>query len=1567
MAKRVVSPEASGDIGGGYESQVAACYLASLLAGGITPGLRDAVCVEVAFQQGPRRPLDDIVISARSGDGGERRLDLQIKHSLTVSAGTSNADFRRIVADTWRTIQLPDFQHGLDRAGAASADVTSEAVRACRKISDIARQSIDAAAFASALAMPGQLGRAASKAEAAVRALLGVHLKHAANDDELHAFWRHFTLLRVETEGDYTPDRTTAVERIAAAGVTGGRTPAEVLAALTTLAAELKPRAAKVDRSAIIELLRSNGIGITLSAPVLATVARSARRAVRKLIEGWGPQDRGTAILPEFVMGGVGVEGVPPTLLDIAAVTALIEEQRRITVVGEPGAGKSMALVQLAASILESEGGPVPILCSLPAAAAAGVGILDFVAQRTAFLDVPRTELARLVDADLVVLLLDGWNELAADQRSKALADISALTRDSPGLRIFVTTRAGTSSPLPSGPRLQVRPFDRRRQELAAVAQMGEAGREVFVRARAVPALRPLMATPILLRSIIARGAQGKLPRGREAAIAGLVETSVGDDLRAERLRSSLRGNHVALLDALAWRMSELEVTWLSREEAIRTFAPMLISLARDGLIAQTPAVDALELLLSIHLLVADEDGPGSDVRFQHQLIQEWFASHLLDQILLATACEPGRNRLDRLIDRPSWSVAFQLSADRLSTEPAAATALGVLIVRTTGIAPILAAEIARSAGEGAWATIAPEVVAFARRWSKLDPDRAAFFMLVSGRPEFAYDMWAMARDKAEIVMSLMRQSQGVTFEGLHPTWRENFPSLPNETRRVLVADLIEEGTAEALALAVESATADADEGVIATAVDYLSFRGELSHLAALLDDLPEPMWEKLVRVRAPEELSVEHAERWQAARRSRLVTATGPEWVSLALEFDAAPPDQIVAAAFDLMGEHWVKSPLQDAVREAHPDAFARELAARILDGRSLPWGIDERIPDLQPGDLALYLAKALDPTTDDHYRSLSARMLDAEAVNDLVCRVVDDAAPGPRHDWSERLVYDALAHVQFRHLARSLSSIKVARAAQGIAAASMLADWRGASEERSRLPDTGFYAGLVARCAEWSAVVVRDVDGPRYGLAEVARAMARLADPSLATAATALWHENRRRHSGQRRQARERPELAGQGEAHMEYGYSYRNAFAAIGGDALVDTLLGSLGNPDLEEDAAFSLARMRRIKHEREDEDHFATSRAASDRREAHAALANAPADCVADALLEAADLLRVTGDETERNRALRLATAATGMHFGIRASIFDDLLRSEGASRPVLDLCEALAAEGQTLPSDVIRSRLKQARQGLEGRSWVTENDYWEVKAWMRLAMSSDDPDAALPRLEELPRATTRQHELHTLVGWTRMSRAPSAVTVLKRMLEFEPSLSDDQSVLTCLAQMDTAPARKLLLDVVARSSARLLVGGGLLGSEVAAALEGQGEFRGLAFARIATIRGTPGAGRIAELLAARMDENVALELFEHVGRDQADPVGAAMLRGLDCVATHHKPLQGTNAYEIEAASVPHLRRVLFASHLAGDDRSRWSGRMLIAIDHLRDQHGQPIEEGYHPNIREVAAWPDLAAA
>ena len=190
--KPSVSTELTGGAGFTFEDTVAAYYLAALLRREHATG-QQGVVTSVAVQQvGHGHPMDDVIVEFRHDDS-RRRLSLQVKRRVTISAAASNTDFRQIIAASVATRVTPVFQSNIDTFGFAAEYVATDRFRTLNRLIDWAKGSPTGEDFESRFTGTGS----AAAAERRLREELLPLIKPESSDDEAD-FYRQFVALKLD-------------------------------------------------------------------------------------------------------------------------------------------------------------------------------------------------------------------------------------------------------------------------------------------------------------------------------------------------------------------------------------------------------------------------------------------------------------------------------------------------------------------------------------------------------------------------------------------------------------------------------------------------------------------------------------------------------------------------------------------------------------------------------------------------------------------------------------------------------------------------------------------------------------------------------------------------------------------------------------------------------------------------------------------------------------------------------------------------------------------------------------------------------------------------------------------------------------------------------------------------------------------------------------------------------------------------------------------------------------------------------------------------------------------------
>jgi hypothetical protein len=334
------STELTGGGGFTYEDTVVAYYLSTLLREERAAG-QSGIVKSVAVQQaGHGHPMDDIIIEFEDNIG-RRRLSLQVKRHVRISAAPSNTDFREILAGAVETRATADFQVDRDAYGFVVENVAIEPFRSLTRLIDWSKSSPTGKDFARRFAKGG----AAAAAERALREELVPLTGTQSLDDEVK-FYRQFVALHLNGLSEGGALRTEIINRLQEL-VTANQDGQEVLLfdRLCRIAREGAENGRKWTRQTLVAQLRSE---------VRLRVVPSYQADI-DILQGFS-----TAGLADVSEEIDGFRVDRPSIHRL--VTEKLAECRLVNISGLPGCGKSAMLKRIASDAATA--GPVLFLKS---------------------------------------------------------------------------------------------------------------------------------------------------------------------------------------------------------------------------------------------------------------------------------------------------------------------------------------------------------------------------------------------------------------------------------------------------------------------------------------------------------------------------------------------------------------------------------------------------------------------------------------------------------------------------------------------------------------------------------------------------------------------------------------------------------------------------------------------------------------------------------------------------------------------------------------------------------------------------------------------------------------------------------------------------------------------------------------------------------------------------------------------------------------------------------------------------------------------------------------------------
>ena len=880
-------------------------------------------------------------------------------------------------------------------------------------------------------------------------------------------------------------------------------------------------------------------------------------------------------------------------------LAAALDAFNEISVVAQPGTGKTTTLLQVADEILKM-GRLVPLFLPLGEWAAQTGSLLQVVLHRSAYQDVREQHLIFLGHHGRLILLLDGWNELDRDARRRATAEIKRLRRDFPAVGIVISTRRQALDVPIAGPVVEIDNLTEDQQREIARTLQGTQGEALLDRALRTPGVRTLIAIPLYLTALLAHAPEGNMPTTKEAVLRLFIREHERDADRAEALRGMLFGFHGEILTALALEATRTASTAISDTRARAVVKQTEDRLAAEGQISETPQpTDVLDLFVNHHILVRS-GAPVAALSFQHQQFQEWYASFEVERAMRAAASgEIGaihHLRAD-IVDKPAWEEPILFASERASrTDQAGVQAVAMAIEVTLAIDPMLAAEMIYCADSAVWDRVRDAVLAFIGRWHRTESlDRAVGFMIASGRPEFAEQIWTLLENPdTQVHLAAMRAARRFRPSVLDSGSEARLARLPQMVRQNLLAELVMRGAPEAIQLAVSVAKSDASVDVQFGVVETLLFRRADRQAAELLSVAVPQIWTMLAAKGYGDEIADRDArDRVNRERQRMLENDTNPARRIGLLLASASLSDTdkpALATAIESAGfpphDQNISWQIQRAF-ERYPDVVAAALMRRLESGRDLPYRASDMLTSISIVDDGPIAAMVTNLAVENQRAIVAASVIGPRTVETLIdtlMRLADQIASTPgRYDRAVNDQYRALRDRIVATRPTPFCSALLTRGDTdqphriGVFADLLASHGRSDSNRKSFVIEEGNRPALIGLVHRWAETLLTAPTSKRQQMAEVARAIGRLSAAELVPDLARLlvadllpWRVARE----MRRTSIATMSIEERSDAAHRWTLQYRQAFAAIGGDRVVEIMRQYLENEDFGLDAGWVL---------------------------------------------------------------------------------------------------------------------------------------------------------------------------------------------------------------------------------------------------------------------------------------------------------------------------------------------------------------------------------------------------------
>ena len=578
--QQATSTELTGGTGFTYEDTIVAYYLAALLREERAAGLNGVVKTVAVQQDGHGHPMDDIIVELYD-DGSQRRLSLQAKRKIQISAATTNNDFRDILSRAIATRATDDFNVDLDAYGFVAENVATARFRTLNRLIDWAKSSPSGKDFAWRFAPGGGAAAAERSLRDELTPLIG-----AQSPDEERRFYAQFVALNLDglTEGGIL--RTEVINRL------------QELVAVNEDGLDLLlfDRLCRIAR---------DGAG-TARKWTRQTLLTELRGAVRlKVAPNY---QRDVDLLQSFSIAGL--EDVSEEIVGFRVERLILgknirdrlTEYRLVNLSGLPGCGKSAMLKRIA--ILDAANGPILFLKS---DRLAGGSWLTFATALGLQHRVVADLLVEIGGTGTPILFIDGIDRVRPDQKG-IITDVLRAIEENEQLANWKVLASSRDQGLEAYRAWFPASFYRG-TGIGDVSISGFSDEEAEALAKEKPNLRRLLFGP-----------KGVSEIARRPFFAAVLARSFPDDSATPQTEVDLisawwaRAGHDAPEEAVPPRQRALLDL---AEKGVRNLGKNIPArMLKDPTFAQVPG-------LKVDLVICDHDG-GASYSFTHDIFFEW-------------------------------------------------------------------------------------------------------------------------------------------------------------------------------------------------------------------------------------------------------------------------------------------------------------------------------------------------------------------------------------------------------------------------------------------------------------------------------------------------------------------------------------------------------------------------------------------------------------------------------------------------------------------------------------------------------------------------------------------------------------------------------------------------------------------------------------------------------------------------------------------------------------------------------------------------------------------------------
>ncbi|WP_027160797.1 hypothetical protein [Mesorhizobium sp. WSM1293] len=1316
--------------------------------------------------------------------------------------------------------------------------------------------------------------------------------------------------------------------------------------------------------------------------PTIAEDVQLAQR-VRAAAEGDLEVFRRTVKWPPTAVAlMLKVDGFEEPVTTSALAGAVVSLDDLILVAG-PGMGKTTTLFQIAEGVLASGNG-TPIVLPLADWATEGATLLDSILKRPAFYGISENDFRKAAGQPGVILLLDGWNELDAQARTRTRVQVARLKAELPELGLVVSTRRQALDIPFEGARVDLLPLNEGQQIQIAAIIRGDAGVKMVDQAWRTTGLRELVTVPLYLAALLSLPEGGPFPTTKEEVLRHFVLAHEKEVSRAEALHAAVHGFQHDYLDGLAVLATRTGNTSITETNARRSIFETETLLADNGQITIKPQPEAvLNVLVSSHVLMRAGDMPGYS--FQHQQFQEWYASHSVERRIIAEveACQVLKAEVFNL---PMWEEAILFAVERLARGGMCQrAACGKAIIAAYEVDPLLAAEMIFRSTEEVWAQIAATIETLVERWHAPGKvDRAFRFMLTSGRPEFLNAIWPVITDEDEqISLQALRNCRRFRPSVLGNDAEKKIRALSPKVRSVLLHEIASHSGLDGLDLAATIAKNDSDPEVQASVINAMSFRRADRHVVEVLREAGDETFDLIVSKGLIDEVRDEEVGKRLAAAEERQKTEEVSDADRLrAIVYARGTEDHSaelthIISTMKIEQRRDAKEQLIYEVRNRYPRAVADGLLARVWAGRTLFYGADDILASagLVLEDNTLAQLALANPVRHDDRAEAAASVLGPAGAGYLVDALLDVESllrADGRYDNAAGELYRGL-ETRIAHMpGSSLVAAILTRASQADNErielfANLLSRHPSGESDRGRPFHAESILIIQGLVEDWGNRLLASDNAKRRQKRSIATLAGHVPSVSLLPLLKRLLDDNIERYRAFRKEAEavrwRRSEAVD--EARWPMTHEYQRAFLAIKTPETAAMMHGYLADEHFGALAAQVLAVQWRTGNEPPKEKRFLGGVDFSRVKERRAGRTIDPDETSveAEAIFAAIEPL-IAEDATRQQKmlAVELGIVASPLPHGRRDGIIQKLI-ALAPRRVRADLLLGLVLSGKEIDIRVVANGIAETLDAAKAEAWIlTEGGGYELKAWLRLLPFVDRPAEAIAILRGMHPAQRGPHFLSEMVEAIVSAPSHESEELLFKLAEDDPDFYKDRHWLTTATRLGSLSSAHRLIDL-AGNGVFNGEGGWSLARELANLIVVHPELRDHTYNLLTGSPTSRGSALLASVVAENPGEGGLLLLARLEIDHKRSFLGR---RTIEKAITEHVPSESwEGAYSVVPIPAVELRRSLLSMTTDGGT-SDVAAQLLRQIDMVRDEYGLPEAEPRHPDLASGRPWPLLTA-